>query len=287
MTDGLMFRRAAPADRDTVFAMVATVWDGDDYIPQVWDAWLHDAAGRFIAGVYDGQVVALAKLTRLTETDYWMEGVRVDPDFRGRGFARALIQECIAQAAELGAHTIRWITSMENEAMQRACASLAIPVVARPMWWNAPHLAGTCDLVPLGLDAAPRLEAQLADSALLRFNGGMLVGDWEYRPCTPDLLRQALAAGEILTLPGSAAWVWRAESGRGGWWVLHTEGPHDQQVQVLQALRHTSAPYEHPIYIRAQVLEGAPHTAALLGAGITPGDHNALVYGLSLQALVR
>ena len=43
------FRPAAPRDRDAVFAFTADTWQGGDYIPRVWDAWLAERSGKLKA----------------------------------------------------------------------------------------------------------------------------------------------------------------------------------------------------------------------------------------------
>jgi hypothetical protein len=42
------FRPLTPVDRPAVLDICATVWDGQDYLPDVFDAWLAEPEARFI-----------------------------------------------------------------------------------------------------------------------------------------------------------------------------------------------------------------------------------------------
>ena len=57
------FRPTAARDRDAVFAFCAQTYPNGDYLPLVWDDWLADTEGAFIAGVDEAdQPIAVVKL---------------------------------------------------------------------------------------------------------------------------------------------------------------------------------------------------------------------------------
>lgn len=85
-----VFRPAEIRDRDAVEKISAKIWDGDDYMPYVFDAWCADTDGEFTMIEFEGAVVGFAKLTFLTPHDAWMEGLRKDPDTTVRGVGTAL-----------------------------------------------------------------------------------------------------------------------------------------------------------------------------------------------------
>jgi GNAT superfamily N-acetyltransferase len=82
-------RPALPKDTPDVMELTKPS-DGDDYIPYVWADWLADPAGLLAVAEYGGSVVGLGKLTLLSETDWWLEGLRVHPEFQGRKIASHL-----------------------------------------------------------------------------------------------------------------------------------------------------------------------------------------------------
>src|SRR5512133_3688147 len=64
-------RTARASDTDDVMELTSTIWDGGDYVPQVWAEWLLDQHGRLVVAEYEGKVVGLGKLTRLSDQDWW------------------------------------------------------------------------------------------------------------------------------------------------------------------------------------------------------------------------
>ena len=58
-TSGVVeLRPARTADRERVVEICAAIWEGHDYIPEVFDTWVQDPSGTFQVGEVDGEVVA-------------------------------------------------------------------------------------------------------------------------------------------------------------------------------------------------------------------------------------
>jgi N-acetylglutamate synthase-like GNAT family acetyltransferase len=119
MTD-ITLRTATPADKPAVVALAAKIWDGEDYLGQRFDKWVADEHGRFTVA-YSGQtLVGCGKLTRFSPGEWWLEGLRVDPDWRGQGIAHILHHNVIefATAEKLTGH-LRLATAAENLAVHK------------------------------------------------------------------------------------------------------------------------------------------------------------------------
>jgi GNAT superfamily N-acetyltransferase len=86
----LILRPAAPADTLGMLVVTRTIWEGHDYVPHEWEHWLEDPAGRVVVADLQDRVVGLARLARLAPGEWWLQGLRVDPEFQGRGIARRL-----------------------------------------------------------------------------------------------------------------------------------------------------------------------------------------------------
>lgn len=110
---GFIFRDAAPEDRDEVLVFTANTWDAGDYIDRVYDYWLADKQGRFLVAVDAGTggIAGIDKLSFLAPGEGWFEGIRVNPEYRGRGLASEMQSYLIEAARSLGARTIRFITN--------------------------------------------------------------------------------------------------------------------------------------------------------------------------------
>ncbi|KAB8142063.1 GNAT family N-acetyltransferase [Chloroflexia bacterium SDU3-3] len=279
----LSFRPAREGDREAVFAMVATVWGGTDYIPSIWDAWLHAEDGPMLVGTLgDERPVALCKLTGLTPAEDWLEGVRVDPAFRGQGFARAMIRHAIAAARERGKRTLRYQTDESNTTMHRLAEELGFTLSNRPRWWVGAPVLGEPAFRPLGPERLPQLLAEIAASPLLRQTSGLFSVSWTAYELTEQQLRQRLAAGQVVGIPGDEAWAIVTTSRVGGCWVGYAAGPHAQLVRLLAEVRRSPNPDEPEMYVRAHFPAGAAVLDALAEAGFQPGEHNARVYTYQL-----
>src|SRR5579863_287735 len=112
--DKTEIRRARPEDRSAVLAFCASTWEWGDYIEYVWDEWLHDKQGALFVATVNGMPVGLAHMRMTSTTDAWLEGMRVDPNFRHRGISKALSEAMMVEAMGRGATAARLATESTN-----------------------------------------------------------------------------------------------------------------------------------------------------------------------------
>lgn len=110
----LSFRRAVPADKARIFEISSQVWDGGDYIEAVFDEWVKDTVGEFTVAEYGGTIAGFAKYTKISRKEIWLEGIRVDTAYAGRGFGSQMTEYYIKKAMVEGAEVIRLSTYKEN-----------------------------------------------------------------------------------------------------------------------------------------------------------------------------
>ena len=110
-------KRVLASDREDILEISRHIWEGHDYLPSVFDDWVKDPKSYTCGVEADGRLVAVANL-RLIENGRtgWMEGLRVHPEHRGKGFADTLTRHLIEKAEDLGVQRLRYTTSTENEA---------------------------------------------------------------------------------------------------------------------------------------------------------------------------
>jgi ribosomal protein S18 acetylase RimI-like enzyme len=123
-------RAARPSDKRAVGALCARIWE-DDYIADAFDDWVRDRTGRLWVAVERGRVIGVAKLTVRPSGESWLHGLRVDPEYRRRGVATALLEHRIARARRLGAGVARLDTAQGNVAVQRLMQSHRFGRIAR------------------------------------------------------------------------------------------------------------------------------------------------------------
>ncbi|MFZ5352448.1 MAG: GNAT family N-acetyltransferase [Bacillota bacterium] len=110
----LKLRRAEEADRERILEISSEIWEGDDYLPNVLDAWLNDDIGEFTVGELDGRVIGCAKYTRLNSKEAWLEGIRGDKKYSGNGFGSAMTEYYINKAKAENLDYLRLSTHIEN-----------------------------------------------------------------------------------------------------------------------------------------------------------------------------
>ncbi len=276
----LHIRAAHAADRPAVVAMVRTIWNGEDYIPEVWDAWLADGSGALLVGEVGGQPVALAKISALGPGEDWFHGLRVDPARARQGFGRAMMQRCIALAHKRGARTLRYLTDSGNVTMHRMGREHGFRLVYEPAWYHAPRQPGGSLARPLAPTQIDRLQADLARSALLAHTGKLYTYGWHTFDMTAERLREHLAHGQVYALPGAAAWAIVTPREEAGWWLAHAEGPPGELEQLCRDL---CAAASAPAWaLRTLLPPAAPCMPALLAAGFAGPAEHMHVYELRL-----
>lgn len=115
-------RRAEPKDRPRLLEISSQIWEGDDYIPDVIDAWIADPDGELAVAVQQsstgasGFVVGFARCSRLAPSFAWLEGARTDPVHRNRGASKALLEYFLAGLRDRNVRTVALSTYVENKA---------------------------------------------------------------------------------------------------------------------------------------------------------------------------
>jgi ribosomal protein S18 acetylase RimI-like enzyme len=130
-------RAARPRDKRAVRTLCARIWS-DDYVPKVFDDWIRDRKGRFWVAVEDLSVIGIAKLTLSGDHEAWLHALRVDPRYRRRGVATALLQHRLDRARRLGARVARLDTAEDNIAVHRLMRRFGFHRIARVGGYSAP-----------------------------------------------------------------------------------------------------------------------------------------------------
>jgi GNAT superfamily N-acetyltransferase len=118
-TSDLIIRPAEPGDREKVFLFLEEVWEGEDYLPLVWDDWLADSKGQLVVAELNGEPIGTGRIADLGWGEYWLEGLRVSSAHRGRGVA-GQIQEYLLEFWERShGKSIGYLTHKDTVAVHR------------------------------------------------------------------------------------------------------------------------------------------------------------------------
>ena len=212
---GFRVRDIRESDRAEILTLTANTWAFGDYIELVFDDWLADRQGRFIAAehIETGRLAAIDKMTFLSPEEAWFEGLRVAPEFRGRGLASNLQTYMINEVRRAGAHAIRLLTSTNNKAVQRMAYSDGFVLKAEVSFWKWTAAGGVSSSPNVA-----RLRKASADESLALFDwwmrssayrtAGLCHRNWSYSETGPEEWSNAASDGRLLVL-GDESDVWR------------------------------------------------------------------------------
>jgi len=220
----LVFRPARPEDKLRVLEITAHTWDDGDYIPEVWDNWLADPQGELTVAVDDGVVVALSKLTQVVGDQWWIEGLRVDPERRLRGIGQAMVAYQVAHAKRFGGRVLRYATGIRNEGSHRIAERAGFHVLTRFVERVADKLDSPVKAqvsTKADLDAAWNLAH---GSDLFNAANGVYVFRWKAYPMTRERLAEHLDQGIITSV--------REANGHLAAWCIVDNDPNWEGVEV-------------------------------------------------------
>ena len=95
------FKRLTHEDYGDIVDISKDIWDGFDYLPQVFHDWVDDE-GYFLGAVdlEKNKVIGVGKFSILYDRSGWLEGLRVHVDYRGQKIARLISERLVEIAKE-------------------------------------------------------------------------------------------------------------------------------------------------------------------------------------------
>lgn len=129
----LSIRQATATDKPAVMKIAETVWEGNDYLPEVWDRWVSEPSneGFLMTGEIEGQVVAVQHIDFQPKQVAWLEGIRVDPAFRNQGIGGRMLGRALKIAKEHRAVKARLSTAELNPMSAAIATSQGLTQIAK------------------------------------------------------------------------------------------------------------------------------------------------------------
>lgn len=194
-------RPALPKDAPDMIELTSTIWEGKDYVPYVWDEWLVDYEGLLAVAEYGGRVVGLGKLTLLTSGEWWMEGLRVHPDYEGRGIGSRLNDYILEYWESNADGVIRLSTVSSREPVKHLSERSGFQVIGEFTFFKAPVMGekiGNFRLLTLN-DVQAALEFT-SKSPTRNVTYGLMDLGWQWAEPSEQLFSEAVNRGQ--------AWWW-------------------------------------------------------------------------------
>jgi predicted PurR-regulated permease PerM/GNAT superfamily N-acetyltransferase len=198
-------RPARNSDRNDMLELTAQIWEGHDYTPQVWSAWLADRAGLLAAAEADKRMVGFGKLTRLSPQEWWLEGLRVHPGYQGLKIGSRLTEYLVAEWKKRGGGVLRLATSSERVEVHHLCARLGFQRTGVYRLISAAPLArGAHEFQPLTPADAAEAAALWRQRAAAWKTPDLVNDSWKWGRFSETLLLKFIQRGD--------AWWWRGRT---------------------------------------------------------------------------
>ncbi len=179
----VVIRPALPSDAHDVLEFTKFIWEGHDYIKYVWDDWLADPQGFMVVAQYGPHAVGLGKLTLISPGQWWLEGLRVDPQHQGLKIGSHIFEYLDDWWKQHGSGTVRLMTSSERVQVHHLSDRLGYARIGEVRSYQARALDGPAEMFKPARSAEVPEAAEFAHAQLAALNGLM---DWGWKFSTPD-----------------------------------------------------------------------------------------------------
>lgn len=182
----MKIRRAKKTDKDQILPFCKNTFRWGDYIDRVWDKWL--AEKNLLAIEEKGKTIGICNAA-ISSNQVWIEGIRIRPDFRRKGYASKLVvaAEKTARKKKLGFS--RMIIADNNKRSLRMARSLGY--VLEDKWW-------LYNLSPKKQHTTAKL-AKSAKNLEHLIQSNTYSESWNWLPLTKSVLSKLVKAGRIIT----------------------------------------------------------------------------------------
>ncbi len=225
-TENVVCRPALRQDTAQVLELCSHIWEGDDYIPYVWDKWMADPEGMLGVAELQGRVVGIFKLSKYHENEWWMAGLRVHPDFQGTGIASHIHTYVVETWRKLGGGIVRLTTASYNIKVHHMCEEGGFKRIGEFIPYRAPVAQGADNgFTKVALDEAPKVLEFISESPLHALSAGMINWGWVFGYPRLSQIQEAIGF--------SHAWWWRDGTGFISIFEDDEDGEPQPGVQLL------------------------------------------------------
>ncbi len=219
-------RPALAKDKEPVIELCSHIWEGHDYIPRVWDEWLADPEGLLGVAELKGRIAGVFKLTKFQAHEWYMEGLRVHPDFRDKGIASHIHGYVVETWRRMGSGTIRLVTHSENVKVHHMCEQMGFRRIVEFIHYQAAALQEAVHVFTL-LNMAEAITAleYVSASPVHAYSACLINLEWVYADPQIKHIQEAIS--------DSHAWWWRNGAGFLSIWDDEDEGLHNPGVQLI------------------------------------------------------
>jgi GNAT superfamily N-acetyltransferase len=219
----MKIRNAKPSDKNHVLAFCQNTFSWGDYIANVWDQWIKE--GRLT--VIENKGIPIGMCHSIINGDQlWIEGLRVDPDFRRHGIATKLVRYAEKLANRKKCFLSRMLIAKNNTRSLKMAYSLGYDIENR--WW-------LYNMEPKKQLAKVRPASK---KQALSMNGKIFSESWKWYDLDRKTLMRLLLHKQIVVC-GNAIGIWNTSSiDKDVLQIGHLDGPKSDVLQILKFVQN-------------------------------------------------
>jgi len=180
-TASALIRKVVASDREDIAGISSKIWGGHDYLPSVIDEWLASPKCHTYGIETEGRIVAIGNL-RLVDRNKtgWMEGLRVHPDYRRRGYADMLTRHFLSLGKALTVQRLRYTTGGNNRASLKLAKNAGFKRLFKmSAVWHEDLNITSISAHTTTKEAAPQEAFELSKTCPSLFPHNVLIYDWK------------------------------------------------------------------------------------------------------------
>jgi GNAT superfamily N-acetyltransferase len=182
-------RLAQSSDKEHVLNFCHNTFSWGDYIHEVWDNWVDE--GHVIIVDHDQIPISMAHAAFYhDEKMIWIEGIRVNKNFRNNGIAQKMILHFEENAKSQEFKISRMLVASENEPSLTLAKKIGYQIISK---WNYFSLESK----QISQQNVTISNPCQVDHQVLNTNDYHFIESWRWIPLTPERLKQLNSENKI------------------------------------------------------------------------------------------
>jgi GNAT superfamily N-acetyltransferase len=211
------FRIATDHDKDYVLDFCKNTFSWGDYIDRVWDIWITEPNSIFLVAVNVNEnkvekPIAISHGILIPEKIIWIEGIRVDPEYRSHKLATNMSLHILDYARKNGALHSSAIVSISNEKSKGLMEKLGFkvistwsylsikPIILQELNNNNFITDNSSSIKVANLEEYQSVLNYLNQSNIFKASGKKFVNSWRWYDLTEDILRMMINNKQVIIL---------------------------------------------------------------------------------------
>ncbi len=202
----MKFRFAKNTDKEDVLKFCINTFDWGDYIDQVWDLWYSESNSALIVAENEihhtkKSVIAVSHVSLCpNRRNIWLEGIRVNPDYRRRSIATELLSKMLSYGKRQGAKEASAIVGVNNLPSQLMMEKNGFDVISKWNYYNTNKSRGygKVNVRTATVSDIKKVWDYLKQSKIYKSSGKRHVNSWRWYSFDSDTILTNIKDGKLL-----------------------------------------------------------------------------------------